>query len=414
MRDEEEELRREDGESTGRGDAETRGRGEIGEYTLSSDSESFIHHSSSSDNSARSELDFIRKIRRRALKQIEAQLSDSPRRRVSASPRPVDSSLIPHPSSLRTGIGDDAAVIRQTSGRDTVITADLLVEEIDFRLAYMPAQLLGHKALAVSLSDIAAMGARPRWALVSLGVPPDIWRSSFVDDFYEGFFALAEEFDVTLVGGDVSRTPERIVVDSIVMGETTSGGAVLRSGARPGDHIFVTGTLGGAAAGLKLLEQGAEKVKRASEREVRMIENLIRRHTEPVPRTGWGIFLGEDRLATSMIDLSDGLSSDLAHICEESSVGARLEAARIPINPNVTRLCGRRALDPLMLALHGGEDFELLFTVRPQDIRRLPKRIDGASVTYIGDITDKARQILISEGSHVWDLERGGFEHFSN
>ncbi|HMF56199.1 MAG TPA: thiamine-phosphate kinase [Pyrinomonadaceae bacterium] len=391
MRDEDEELRR--------ADAESRRQVERHKRASSSNSETFISPSASSDNSSRSEFDLIQKIRQRALKHSSEQSF-------------IHSSLIPHPSSLISGIGDDAAVIKQTSGRDTVITADLLVEDIDFRLSYTPASLLGHKALAVSLSDIAAMGARPVWALVSLGVPPKVWRSSFVDDFYQGFFALADEHDVTLVGGDVSRTPERIVIDSILMGETMSGGAVLRSGASAGDHIFVTGTLGGAAAGLRLLERGAEKSKRGSEREARMIENLVRRQREPLPRTGWGIFLGEDRLATAMIDLSDGLSSDLAHLCEESRVGAKIEAARIPINRNVAIACGRRALDPLMLALHGGEDFELLFTVRPPNLRRLPRRIDGVPVTYIGDITDEAGRILISEGSHVWDLERGGFEHF--
>lgn len=348
----------------------------------------------------RDEFEFIRKIRRRALKHIEAQ-------KRSSSP-----SLLPPPLSLHIGIGDDAAVIKQSSGRDTVITADMLVEGVDFRLSYMPAPVLGHKALAVSLSDIAAMGARPVWALISLGVPREIWRSSFVDDFYEGFFALADEHDVTLIGGDVSRTPERVVVDSIVLGETASGGAVLRSGARAGDHIFVTGTLGGAAAGLRLLEQGAEKAKRTGETEARMMEELVRRHLQPQPRTGWGQFLGEDRLATAMIDLSDGLSSDLAHLCEASGVGATLDAARTPINPDVRTLCGRRALDPLTLALHGGEDFELLFTVRPRDLSRMPKSIDGVPVTYIGDITDEAGRILITEGSRAWNLERGGFEHF--
>src|SRR5215211_1182094 len=147
---------------------------------------------------SRSEVDFINHLRRRALDHL---------------------SLIPHPSSL-LGIGDDAAVIRQRAGRETVITADLLIEEIDFRLDTTTPRLLGHKALAVSLSDIAAMGARPRHALLSLGVPREIWRSDFVDEFYEGFFALAETYNVALVGGDVSRTPERIVIDSIVLGET--------------------------------------------------------------------------------------------------------------------------------------------------------------------------------------------------
>ena len=349
----------------------------------------------------RSEFDFINSIRRRALRN---------RRIVQALP----SSLIPHPSSLAVGIGDDAAVIKQFSGRETVITADLLVEDIDFRRDTMPPRLLGHKALAVSLSDIAAMGARPRWALLSLGVPREIWDSNFVKDFYDGFFALADRYGVALIGGDVSRTPDKIVIDSIVLGETVGGLAVLRSGARPGDHIFVTGTLGGAAAGFRFLEHGARLgEERNFGRKAREVERLLLRHLRPEPRVGWGMLLGAERLATAMIDLSDGLSSDLAHLCRESRTGALLKASRLPINPSVTRVCGRRALDPLALSLHGGEDFELLFTIRPRDLRHLPRRLGGVPATYIGDITDRAGRVQILEGSRKWTLQPGGFAHFA-
>lgn len=349
----------------------------------------------------RSEFDFIKRIRQRA---EQARIAASPRRRVPASQF----------SSLTVGIGDDAAVIGQRVGRETVITADLLVEDIDFRRDTMPPFLLGHKALAVSLSDIAAIGARPRWALLSLGVPREIWASRFVDDFYEGFFALAERMGVTLIGGDVSRTPERIVVDSIVLGEVDGGQGVLRSGARPGDHIFVTGTLGGAAAGLRLLENGARVGESTNHtRREQEIERLLLKHLRPQPRVGWGALLGEERLATAMIDLSDGLSSDLTHLCRESRAGALIEAARLPVNPSVTGVCGRRALDPLALALDGGEDFELLFCIRPHDLRRLPRRVDGVPATYIGDVTHRAERVRILEGRRVWALEPGGFVHFS-
>lgn len=347
-----------------------------------------------------SEFDFIQRIRRRALKS---------RRITQAHP----SSLIPHPSSLAVGIGDDAAVIKQVGGRESVITADLLVEEIDFRRATIRPRLLGHKALAVSLSDIAAMGARPRWALVSLGVPRTVWASNFVDDFYDGFFALADHYGVALVGGDVSRTPDKIVIDSIVVGETVGGQAVLRSGARPGDHIFVTGTLGGSAAGWRFLEHGARLgEERNFGRKGPEVKRLLLRHQRPEPRVRWGELLGAQRLATAMIDLSDGLSSDLAHLCRESRTGALLKASRLPINPSVTRVCGRRALDPLALALHGGEDFELLFTIRPRDLRRLPRRLGGVPATYIGDVTQRAGRIQILEGSRKWTLQPAGFEHF--
>src|SRR5438445_929483 len=160
-------------------------------------------------------------------------------------------------SHLVTGIGDDAAVVDHLTNASTVITADLLVEDIDFHREATPPGLLGHKALAVSLSDIAAMGARPLWSLISIGLPVETWKSNFKDEFFKGYFALADQFGVTLVGGDVSRTQERIVIDSIVMGEVEPGGAIWRSGAQPGDQIYVTGTLGGAAAGLKLIELGA-------------------------------------------------------------------------------------------------------------------------------------------------------------
>jgi thiamine-monophosphate kinase len=348
---------------------------------------------------SRSEFDFIERIRQRATNQ----------RRTND----FNSSLITHHSSLSLGIGDDAAVIQQLPGRDTVITTDLLVEDIDFRLSTTTPWLLGYKALAVSLSDIAAMGAHPRYALLSIGVPQEIWNSDFVDELYEGFFALAETYNLALIGGDVSRTPERIVIDSIVLGETARARAVRRSGARPGDHIFVTGALGGAAAGLRLLERGARlRRKRPRSSHYRNIEQLLLRQLRPEPRVAWGTALGEERLATAMIDISDGLSSDLAHLCRESNVGAIVDASRIPVDSPVINLCGRRALDPLLLALHGGEDFELLFTVRPRDLSWLPRRVGGVPVTYIGDITNESGHIRIAEGSRVWTLESGGFQHF--
>ena len=364
------------------------------------DSDRFNSHAHA--RPSRSEFSFINRIRQKS-------------RRHASRLKRLPSSFRLHPSALLLGIGDDAAVIRQIDGRDTVITADLLVEDIDFRRSTTRAPLLGHKALAVSLSDIAAMGARPRWAMLSLGVPVDVWQSDFVDQFYEGFFRLADHYGVTLIGGDVSRTPERIVVDSIVLGEALSGYAVRRSGARPGDHIFVTGQLGGAAAGLRLLERGARQGEKAKQRRPsRVVRALMLRQLRPVPRVEWGEMLGRERLATAMIDLSDGLSSDLAHLCEESGTGARIEVARIPVDPSVASICGRRALDPLMLALHGGEDFELLFTVRPRDLRWLPQHLGGVPVTYIGDITRKSGRIILVEGARQWTLEPKGFEHFEH
>ena len=318
-----------------------------------------------------------------------------------------------YPPELLCGIGDDAAVIKQLTGHDAVVSADLLVEDIDFRRDATQPRLLGHKALAVSLSDIAAMGARPRWALVSLGIPPDTWASDFVAELYEGILSLAYGYEVRLIGGDLSRAPKQIVIDSIVMGECARGNAVFRSGAKPGDHLFVTGSLGGSAAGLRLIERGARVgIHELEDPDVRSIQELLMRHLRPAPRVGWGLVLGEQRLASAMIDISDGLSSDLHHLCRESKVGAILESGKLPIDSRVAALCGRRALDPLILALHGGEDFELLFAVSPENVPRLPGKVDGVGLTEIGEIRPQSEGIRVSEGSRLWDLKPEGWKHF--
>ncbi|HJR09669.1 MAG TPA: thiamine-phosphate kinase [Pyrinomonadaceae bacterium] len=352
---------------------------------------------SSNESPAVSEFDFISRIKRRA----EASCAGK-----------ID--------GLVHGIGDDAAVINVRGKLDSVITADLLVEDIDFRRTSLP-QDISYKALAVSLSDIAAMGARPRFALLSLGLPQDIWDSPFAVSLSEGFLRSAREFGVTLIGGDVSRTPERIVIDSVVIGETRRGRAVLRSGARAGDQIFVTGTLGGAAAGLKLLEHARTlRTRAARTRFLSGLESLTRRQTRPTPRVECGALLGERHLASAMIDLSDGLSSDLAHLCERSGVGALVEAARIPIPPTLKRAGAinsnsfTRALkdDALRLALDGGEDFELLFTVRARDAARLPTRLGGMRLTCIGEVRERGEGIKISRDGRVEILMPSGFDHF--
>jgi thiamine-monophosphate kinase len=314
---------------------------------------------------------------------------------------------------LSSGVGDDAAVFTTHPGRENVLSVDLLIEDIDFRRNSTPPRLLGHKALAVSLSDIAAMGAQPRWVLLSVGVPEDVWNEEFVTHLYEGLFQLADRYGVKLIGGDTSRTPEKIVVDSIVLGECNKGQAITRSGAQAGDEIFVTGSFGGAAAGLRLLDRGAQlQSKSADAQEANAIEAVLLRQLRPEPRVGWGLVLGEEQLASSMIDVSDGLSSDLHHLCEESDVGALIDAGQIPFDPSLAVLCGRRALDPLMLALHGGEDFELLFTVRAANVSKLPKKVDGVPITRIGKVEPASSGVRIAEGARVWDLAAEGFQHF--
>jgi thiamine-monophosphate kinase len=381
--------------------------------------------SSSSSRAARGEFDFIERVRRCELKRIASQSNSS----ILNS-----ASLVTHHSSLLQGIGDDAAVIRRRAGLDTVITTDLLVEDVDFRLGRggSSPRDLGHKALAVSLSDVAAMGARPRFCLLSVGVPRARWRGRFLEEFYAGVRALAATHGVVIIGGDTSRTPERVVLDSIVLGEVRSGRAVMRSGARAGDRIFVTGSLGGAAAGLRVLEGGAARerkivegdaVRRSREASAstsasrsgvwmkRAERGLVLRQLRPEPRVEWGALLGERRLATSLIDLSDGLSSDLAHVCRESGVGARIEAASLPFDPHL-ETSGIAEDDALSLALDGGEDFELLFTVSARDARRLPREVGGVQVTHIGEVTRERGKVRLVRDGRARLLRPGGFDHF--
>ena len=299
-------------------------------------------------------------------------------------------------------IGDDCAVLPQSDKADLLITADMLVEDIDFRLGWTTPELLGHKALAVSLSDIAAMGGRPAFAMLSLGVPENLWSGDFLDGFYSGWHGLAREFGVELVGGDVSRVPEKLVIDSIVLGEADRGRAIPRSGAKPGDKIYVSGRLGGSAGGLFLLESGKRRGQELSPAE----QGLIDRQLRPRPRLDISAAIAKVG-ASAMIDLSDGLSSDLAHICESSSVGARIVYDRLPIDDRLDSVfdSGDRKLH---LALDGGEDFELLFTLDAKKI--LPAGI--GDFTCIGEITANVEKMKLIRDGQASELKPKGFQHF--
>ena len=299
-------------------------------------------------------------------------------------------------------IGDDCAVLPKDAETDLLITADMLVEDIDFRLDWTTPGSLGHKALAVSLSDIAAMGGTPKWAMLSLGIPESLWKTDLIDNLYTGWFALANEFNVELVGGDVSRVSDKLVIDSIVGGEVAKGKAIRRTGAKPGDLIYVTGSLGGAAGGLKLLEKDRTVPKKT---EI-STAHLYRRQLEPTPQLETGKLLTDLDIATSLIDVSDGLSSDLFHICKQSGVGANIFAERLPIDDHLRNHFD--AAESLAMALNGGEDFELLFTVAKENNRAL----ESMNVTYIGEITATSGVIELNRDGNLSILEPKGYRHF--
>ncbi|HEX6280065.1 MAG TPA: thiamine-phosphate kinase [Pyrinomonadaceae bacterium] len=300
-------------------------------------------------------------------------------------------------------VGDDCAVLPMDDSSDLLITSDLLVEEIDFKLDWTTAELLGHKALAVSLSDIAAMGGRPSWSLVSVGIPAALWGAKFLDRFYDGWHELANRYGVKLVGGDISRSANKLVIDSTVGGMVPKGRAISRSGASVGDSIFVTGPLGGAAVGLQLLNKGM----RFDRTSISPTVGLLEKQLAPNPRVELAARLQQTEIVTSMIDLSDGVSSDLAHICRASGVGAVVFANDIPFEAEVMELAG--SVDAMLdLALNGGEDFELLFTAPQEKISRL--NLDD--IFRIGEITETVGVIELERIGKRELLPPGGYRHF--
>lgn len=288
------------------------------------------------------------------------------------------------------GIGDDCAVLQLPRGQETLITTDFTLENVHFRREWHSAESVGHRCLARGLSDIAAMGGEPRAVFLSLALPRDedqLW----VEDFLSGLFDLAARYNVHLAGGDTAQSPDGVLADIVVLGSVPKGKAVLRSGARVGDFIYVTGFLGKSSRTLLELRQG-ERLRAT---------RAHRRHFFPEPRIDAGRLLREKKLATAMIDTSDGLSTDLQHICDESHVGAVLYPDALP------RLPGKQGLQ---FALHGGEDYELLFTARPN--RHVPKQIRDVPVTRIGEIISGNSIYLATRKGRIQPLEVAGWEHF--
>jgi thiamine-monophosphate kinase len=302
---------------------------------------------------------------------------------------------------VRIGIGDDAAVISPRGGYEWVLTTDAFLENVHFLLEVHPPEAVGYKALARATSDLAAMGARPRYFLLNLALPPSCTKIWF-DRFLTGMSRAARSFGLVLVGGDTTRCP-LVAINLTVIGEAAHGRTILRSGARPGDFLCVSGRLGEAEMGLQLLQRGLGKRKKW--------KSLLKKHFYPEPRLALGEWLAKSGKATAMIDTSDGLSTDLAHVCEASGVGARLWAEEIP-KVVVPRSLQKLGLDPLRLALDGGEDYELLFTVPRRLARRLPRVVRGVPVTIIGEITREKRILLIDTAGRIRPLPAQGWDPF--
>jgi thiamine-monophosphate kinase len=307
------------------------------------------------------------------------------------------------------GIGNDAAVIRPNAGWDLVFTTDMLVEGRHFELKTSDPFSLGAKTIAVNLSDCAAMGAKPLAAVVSLGLPKNI-SASWVADLYEGMQGWADSFGLDLVGGDTVGCRD-ITLNVALLGEVEKGKAFTRSGAKAGDVLMVTGCLGDSAAGLHSLRHPGKKG-----REVRAI--LERKHLTPLPRCIVGRFLVETGWVTSCIDVSDGLSSEVNHLAEESGLGAEVHTSALPISDALDFYCGEWDLDPETFALNGGEDYELLFTVPAKKAGEVLNRLSaetGASVKPIGCMVPKPKGVHLIDSKGKRSLFRPkGYDHFAS
>lgn len=322
--------------------------------------------------------------------------------------------------NVSLGIGDDCALLRVNPGEEIAVTTDLSIAGRHFELAWHPADAIGHRVLARGLSDLAAMGARPLAAFLSLGIPNELAKglnphsaksgsarqAYWIDRFYDGLLALAKEFRTPLAGGDLAESPIA-AADIVLLGAVPRGKALLRSGARPGDAIYVTGSLGGAAAGLVLLKELAAAQKPSAHRGLRIqrkFEAALARHLYPEPRVRQGLWLAKRGLATAAIDVSDGLSTDLHHLCDESGVAAEVEAGALPISAGAS----------IQQALNGGEDYELLITARLGV--NMPRKIAGVAITRIGQMVKRsAKRPIVTLVTHEGrePLEAHGWQHFA-
>ena len=311
---------------------------------------------------------------------------------------------------ILVGIGDDTAVIQVNQQEVWLITCDIQIEGRHFRLENTSYYDLGKRSMAVNLSDIAAMGGQPAFALVSLGLSPDITVNNY-DSLFEGMRDQLAEFNAHIIGGNLAKSDTNLIIDITLIGKTASDQFIRRRGASAGDLIYVTGTLGDSGAGLALLEKFGTEYPRK-------YEPLVQAHVSPKPRVDIGIKLAENHLATAMIDVSDGVAGDLYHICETSKVGAVIDLEKMPFSrdiPEILQLCKLNLED---LLLHSGEDYELLFTVSPDTNPALLEQLSrdfSIPVSHIGTIVSAEDGYKIRDGSgKMRDLKPGGWDHFKN
>ena len=321
------------------------------------------------------------------------------------------------PTFVSVGMGDDAAVLEPARNRAEVVTTDAFVEGVHFDRAYVPPSAIGHKALAVNLSDLAAMGAEPRAALLSLVLPGTMLAADF-DEMLGGFMALADRYGVSLVGGNVARSPGPLVLDVTAIGTVKPRRVLLRSGARPGDGIYVSGSIGAACAGFLAKRHeaavGGEAAAGASTGEGGEMAACAARFLQPDPRVRLGLLLGRNRVASSCVDLSDGLADAVEQIARASMVGAKIDGDAVPV-PDAARAWfeRREGRDGLEAALAGGDDYELLFTVparRRRALASVMRLLAGLPCTRIGSITADRRLVVTRQGSTV--ALPAGFAHF--
>jgi thiamine-monophosphate kinase len=316
------------------------------------------------------------------------------------------------PSWVVVGPGDDAAVIAPERGMLQVVTTDAQVEGVHFDRRFVPPAAIGHRAVAVNLSDLAAMGARPRAALLSLMLP-DTLEVDCLDRLVDGGLALAEAHGMTLVGGNITRSPGPLVVDVTAIGSVRPRRILTRSGARPGDEVHVTGSVGEAAVGLRRLQTAAAGSPPAPGQVSELPSGCERRYLYPEPRVRMGALLGRNRVASSCMDASDGLADALRQLAQASGVGIEVDAAALPIGAAARTFFEEAGADPVRAALAGGDDYELVFTVRPRNrgrLRGVRQQAGHLPITRIGVVTADPR--LCVRGEHGIDELPRGYEHF--